>query len=573
MHLISLGIILTILISIFQICTFKVNSILKKKAIFALIFGSLNLSLLIFYLLTVYGYFYWSGPFTLDLFNAYWPQLSKLLSIAGLPFSLALALASVCFLSIFLLYIYLGKFILINAVGFENAKPINLKFHTVEISLSPIAWARFITITCACIYALSYKAWLSREPFAIAITNNMAVSGWAPRELLDPIFDDEKIKSNPVPKTPNTNPRPLILITIDALRSDQMGVYGGILDNTPFLSSLLTRHQLQKFDVAHSICTYSYCGLLGTLRSSYWSGLKDPSPTISDALKANDFQNNFLLGGDHTNFSGLKRRYGSSIDLYKDGSVDSSSYLNDDFEVLKWIRDIDPKNPQSTFLFIHLMSVHAAGLRHKEFMKWQPSTVPIVAGQSPNKEYRVAYKNNYNNGILQADAMIRMIFKEIKNKGMLDNALVIISADHGEYLGEFNRFGHGREPYEPVSRIPLLIYDPLNPIYPDRKLASQVDIAPTLLYAIGAKIPPGWQGIPLQIKTSRASVAIGSAEVLGTVALIDGKKYKYLKKRDDHAEWLFDLSSPEAETRNIANLSDRKEVLHKIRTLNEVSEK
>ena len=219
------------------------------------------------------------------------------------------------------------------------------------------------------------------------------------------------------------------------------------------------------------------------------------------------------------------------------------------------------------------MSVHAAGLRHKEFMKWQPSTVPIVAGQSPNKEYRVAYKNNYNNGILQADAMIRMIFKEIKNKGMLDNALVIISADHGEYLGEFNRFGHGREPYEPVSRIPLLIYDPLNPIYPDRKLASQVDIAPTLLYAIGAKIPPGWQGIPLQIKTSRASVAIGSAEVLGTVALIDGKKYKYLKKRDDHAEWLFDLSSPEAETRNIANLSDRKEVLHKIRTLNEVSEK
>ena len=228
-------------------------------------------------------------------------------------------------------------------------------------------------------------------------------------------------------------------------------------------------------------------------------------------------------------------------------------------------------------MFIHLMSVHEAGLRHEEFRKWQPSVVPIasalLAESTPTNEYGVAYRNNYNNGILQADAMVRKIFKELKNQGILDKALVIISADHGEYLGEFNRFHHGQEPYEPVSRIPLLVYDPLNPKYPDRKLTSQVDIAPTFLHAIGANIPAGWQGVPLQVKTARSSVSIASGDISGTVALIEGKRYKFLKKRDGDAEWLYDLNSPEAEIHNIANRIDQKENLLKIRTLNNASEK
>ena len=577
MHLISLGIILAILISILQLCPSKNKRLQKNKFVFAVIFGTFNFLLLAFYALTIYGYFHWSAAFTLDIFNAYITQLPRLLSIAGVSFIFTLALVLLCFLSIFLLYMYLSRFILIADLNFENTKPINLKFCTVEISLSPIVWTRLIAITCVCFYALSYKLWLPRDPFAIAITNNWSLSNLAPSELFLTVLDAHKSEIESYVKASNIKPRPLVLITIDALRSDQMGVYGGAVDNTPFLSSLLKEHQLQKIDGAHSICTLSFCGLLGALRSNYWSALKKPSPTISDALKANDYQTIFLLGGDHTNFAGLRKFYGNNIDFYKDGSVDSSKYPNDDFEVLKWLRDIDLKEPQSTFMFIHLMSVHEAGLRHEQFKKWQPSVVPLVSpslvSSSPSKEYEVAYKNNYNNGILQADAMVRSIFEELKNKGLLDNALVIISADHGEYLGEFNRFHHGREPYEPVSRIPLLVYDPLNPNYPDRKLASQVDIAPTLLYAIGAKIPPSWQGIPLQAKTSRSSVSIGSGEVSGTVALIDGKKYKFLRKRDDHTEWLFDLSSPYAETRNIAGYSDQKDILLKIRALNDASEK
>ncbi len=458
MHMVSLSILLTILISLFQLCFGKSTRPQVKRVAFSLIFSAVNFLILIFYVLTIYGYFHWSAAFTLDLFHAYIDQLPKLLSIVGISIFNVLFLILLCYLSIFLLYLYFSKFISVANKNIKYARFFKLKLFTLKISLEPISYIRLAAIFCIFLYALTYKLWLPREPFAIAITNNWSLSNIGPSELFTNFYV-EKAEVYPYVGDSNIKPRPLILITIDALRMDQMGVYGGNVDNTPFLSSLLKTKQLQIFDDTYSICTVSFCGLLGILRSNYWTGLKLPSPTISDILKANNFETIFLLGGDHTNFANLRKFYGNKIDIYKDGSVDSDSYPNDDFEVLKWLKEIEPKDPQSTFMFIHLMSVHESGLRHDEFKRWQPSVVPIslFPYSTPTKEYETAYRNNYNNGILQADEMVRIIFKELKNKGILDNALVIISADHGEYLGEFNRFGHGREPYEPVSRIPLLV--------------------------------------------------------------------------------------------------------------------
>lgn len=54
----------------------------------------------------------------------------------------------------------------------------------------------------------------------------------------------------------------------------------------------------------------------------------------------------------------------------------------------------------------------------------------------------------------------------------------------------------------------------------------------------------------------------------GVVAQIDGKRYKYLKQRKGSTEWLFDLSSPEAENLNIKNIKSQQETLTKLRLLN-----
>ena len=588
LHLISLSIILIILISLFNFIFKNNNKVKRKKYIFIITFGTLNFALLIFYALTIYGYFHWSAAFTFELFNAYIDQIPKILSIMGISIFYVIFLFLLFLFAIWSVYFYLSKYILITSHDIKN---INFKIFKFNISLKPITSVQIIMLFSTVIYASTYQAWLPREPFAIAVTNNWQLSSLAPSELFSSVAPSEllsSLASNEIFLTEleieksvaglnindsNIKPRPLVLITVDALRSDQMGVYGGHLNNTPFLSSLLEAKQLQKFGASHSICTLSFCGLLGILRSNYWSGLKKPTPTLSDVLNIHHYESIFLLSGDHTNFGNLKNFYGKNIDFYKDGSWNSGEYLNDDFEVLNWVTDIHPKTPQSTFIYIHLMSVHEAGIRRKEFVKWQPSTVPLLGDLIQNNNYEMTYRNNYNNGILQTDEIIRQIFKELKAKKILDTALVIISADHGEYLGEFNRFHHGQEPYEPVSRIPLLVYDPVNPHYPERLLSSQVDIAATFLYAIGAKMPSGWQGIPLQIETSRSAVSIASGETEGVVALIDHKKYKYLRKTGDMSELLFDLDSPEAETKNLVSLNEEQGTLLKMRAIYNASER
>src|SRR5581483_8825839 len=115
-----------------------------------------------------------------------------------------------------------------------------------------------------------------------------------------------------------------------------------------------------------------------------------------------------------------------------------------------------------------------------------------------------AYRNHYHNGVLQADAVIEQIFALLRRKGLLDDAIVVISADHGELLGEQGRLGHARfPPIGALVGIPLLIYDSDGHRYPARPVASQVDIAPTLLHRIGAPIPATWGGEPLDLPPQR----------------------------------------------------------------------
>lgn len=515
MHIVTLWVILTILTLVYDLLAKKIR---HEFFLFATIFGTFNFLILIFYLLAIYGYLKWSAPFTFEIFISYFSQIPQLLKIVNFSISTAISLLLFCFIILLFCYYYLGKLIIKN----KNYDKFELNFFKFHFSFKPVNFIYLLTLFFVAVYVGTYKAWLPREPFAIAITSNWTMSNLAPPELfLESSLQTEIEQYKGMVSANNSvaSPRPLILITVDALRADQMGVYGGRLDNTPFLTSLLKKGQLQRFPVTYSTCTLSFCGLLGILRSNYWGALKRPSPSIADVLKAHHYENFFLLGGDHTNFSDLRKFYGDGIDYYMDGSLDSSGYINDDFQVLKWLRLINPKNINSTFIYIHLMSVHESGLRHEKYKRWAPShissTSNLLMGYETQKKYFSTYANHYNNGILQADAVIADIFQILKTKGILDEALIIISADHGEYLGEFNRLHHGHEPYEPVSRIPLLVYDQLNVSYPERVLSSQVDIAPTFLNAIGARIPDGWQGAPLQLKTFRSSVSIGSGDVSG----------------------------------------------------------
>jgi len=348
-------------------------------------------------------------------------------------------------------------------------------------------------------------------------------------------IDREVAARYPVPHS--FEPKTLVLITVDALRADQMHVYGHARHNTPFLSRLQREGRLVRFDNVFSVCTESLCGLLALQASRYWHELGPRNFALADVLHRLGYRNHFLLGGDHSNFYGLRSYYGVHVDDYFDSSM-GRGYMNDDTLVVEALSRLDLGDHAPHFIYLHLMSVHLLGKRLPQYRVWYRTDagtrdVPSCCAASMD------YANKYHDGILQADALIERIFGILGAKGLLRNAIVAITADHGEMLGEYGQVSHGGPPRDPAVRVPLLIYDTDRFAYPRRALASIIDVAPTLLDRIGARIPEHWSGMPLSRPAPRRFALMQGRSTYAVVGRFGGEFFKLY--RDGEAERLVRL--------------------------------
>jgi membrane-anchored protein YejM (alkaline phosphatase superfamily) len=395
---------------------------------------------------------------------------------------------------------------------------INYSFQKKQLQTTFDRKRLFIVICLLlCSYGATQRFWFAREPFHLFFFG--VERSDAPKGLFK--FDgDRVISAFPIRSKFEIKHRPLVLIVVDGLRKDVMNVYGDPNLNTPFLSSLFDSGNLQKFDNTKSICTSSYCGLVGLLSSRYWSQMNKTPDNLPDVLSKFGYKNYFFLSGDHTHFSNLRYQYGENISIYKDGSIEKNQYPNDDEIIHKWLNDFNPTEPSKSFLYIHLMSLHALGTQRPD-NKLNLLLPPVKENARLNLE-------RYHAGVLQADNHIEKIFNWLNKHKWLNDALIIISSDHGEYLGEFGKWKHGDLPFEPVINIPLLVHDLKNRNYPSKNIYSSVDIAPTFLHSIGVPNPIDWSGIPLQLMSNRCAVATNSTESEGLVGFIDNGYYKYL---------------------------------------------
>jgi glucan phosphoethanolaminetransferase (alkaline phosphatase superfamily) len=290
------------------------------------------------------------------------------------------------------------------------------------------------------------------------------------------------------PKQVQFNKKNVILIIVDALRADELSLYGYSRKTSPFLQQLYDEKKLQKIDYAFSTSSASFPGILSILRSKPAYNLAYQNYSLSEVLKDQGYQVNYILSGDHANWYDMQYFYGKDIDLYFDGRY-SEKYVCDDNLLFEGLNKIKHYKDTSAFFYLHLMSVHYAGIKHPEFIKWKPTSIEWEP---------VPYRNNYDNGVYAADQTIEKIFQELKAKGYLENSIVVITADHGESLGERNTYGHVKNVYAEEIRIPILIYDTDTSVhYNKRDVAEQPDIAATIIDRLGLPIPSTWEGTSL----------------------------------------------------------------------------
>jgi arylsulfatase len=112
----------------------------------------------------------------------------------------------------------------------------------------------------------------------------------------------------------------------------------------------------------------------------------------------------------------------------------------------------------------------------------------FLTGKIPNEDERWQKKQNYYfNCISDCDRSVDTILNELDNLGMLENTIVIFTADHGELCGAHGMSGKGATAYREQNHVPLIVYHPDMPGEKKCKaITAHNDIVPTILAMTGA---------------------------------------------------------------------------------------
>ena len=117
-------------------------------------------------------------------------------------------------------------------------------------------------------------------------------------------------------------------------------------------------------------------------------------------------------------------------------------------------------------------------------------------------------RHGYYAMVSEVDWQVGRILQALEDRGLADNTIVILTSDHGEWLGEHLRWGKGYPGADAVSRVPLVVRWPGGKLQSGRRVSEIVealDVLPTLLQMAGIQVPPHLQGrFPASLAEGRA---------------------------------------------------------------------
>jgi arylsulfatase A-like enzyme len=120
---------------------------------------------------------------------------------------------------------------------------------------------------------------------------------------------------------------------------------------------------------------------------------------------------------------------------------------------------------------------------------------------------RADQKREYLREVEWVDAAIGALVAALRERGLYENTVIALVADHGEGLGDHGTMGHETQVYASQLRIPMILVDHRRKGVEHAQTATLADLAPTLLSLVGGSRPASWRGEDL----TRAG---GSREVL-----------------------------------------------------------
>ena len=281
-------------------------------------------------------------------------------------------------------------------------------------------------------------------------------------------------------------PRHLVIVTIDTLRADRLGAYGNTTVPTPEFDRL-AREGVRAVDATtHVPITRPSHATLFTGRYPAEHGVRDnislplakEIPTLAETLSAQGFVtaafvSTFVLSSP----SGLDRGF---------------QHYDDAFQV-------DPQGDEAVFL----STVQRTGNATLDKVEqWLDARAPVTRAKrtalwvhlydphdpyEPPEPFASRYADRlYDGEVAWTDTLLGRLRVSLEARQLWDDALVVVTADHGEALGEHDETGHGFFAYETTLKVPFVMRGPGIP--ENRTIDGTlrlVDVAPTLAEVLG----------------------------------------------------------------------------------------
>lgn len=257
-------------------------------------------------------------------------------------------------------------------------------------------------------------------------------------------------------------------------------------------------------------------------------------------------------------------------------------------KAISWLKD----HKTNFFLWIHYMDVHFPYKPPKKFQLYFRSKPmnnlemsilndKIIKNDKLSKPSEMSEDeirniiDLYNGEIRYVDNEIKSLIGELSEMDILNDTLIVITADHGEQFWEHGEFGHGANLYDELIRVPLIIY---NSAYKNIEIdepVSLLDVSPTIMDILGISDNNTFQG------TSLIPIIKGERKSSGVISETFGKgrrrisyrtkKWKYILNEGNGQTELYDLETDPNEKKNLYEKESRRAKEFELKIIEHIS--
>lgn len=310
-----------------------------------------------------------------------------------------------------------------------------------------------------------------------------------------------------------TDPPNIILISLDTVRADHLAVYGYEVPNTPSLATFAQQATLwsQAYSTAPwtlpahaSMLTGQYPFAHGAHTFRIERPGRNVSPldlevtTMTEVLQQQGYRTGAFVANKH--FLSERFQVNQGFDRFKVfKGRDMATSMDVNSAAMAWLEE---PSEQPYFLFLNYMDAHRPyrsterpGLFDFPVSGDSPRILsrlmePILSrsGEDHTEELH-SLRAQYDTAIANLDEDLGDLFAYLAEREDFDDALIIITSDHGEYFGEHDLLEHSKDVYQEALHVPMIVKVP-------RQQKAQRKEAPVSVAAIPALV---MQSLPLAL--------------------------------------------------------------------------